>query len=110
MRDDQRGVSIDPDARAVRTPTKAAAIAWPLPVDRRLDQLVERANDVGARTSRAELAAAIIAQTPPDSDSLLAAVLRWRTATVRSVVLDVAMHDDVVYLPRYRPGRRSGGG
>ena len=109
MRDDRRSVSIDPRTRAADTPPKAAAIRWPRAVDRRLDQLVERANNVGARTSRSELAAAIVAAAEVDPEELLGAVLHWRTAIVREVIVDVPAGDEALYLVSYGPGRRRGG-
>ena len=57
MRDEDRGVHLDADLKASKTFPKSAALTWPLPADRRLDQLVELANEVGAGTRRNEMAA-----------------------------------------------------
>ena len=43
--DDDRGVRLEANAKAHRAMSKAAGISWPLPADRRLDQLVKLAND-----------------------------------------------------------------
>ena len=106
MRDDRGGVTVDPRGRASDSPPKAAAIRWSWVVDRRLDQLVEQANDAGARTSRSELAAAIVAAAEPRSEALLSVILRWRTAVVRDVIVDAPPGDSTLHLPSYPPGRR----
>jgi hypothetical protein len=106
MRDEERGVRLDADLKASKTITKPAALSWPLPADRRLDQLVELANEVGAATRRNEMAAAIIAGQESEPEALLQLILRWRRARVADVVLDPAPDSGVIYLPRYGPGRR----
>ena len=73
---------------------------------RRLDQLVELANEAGAAIRRNELAAAIIAATEAEGELLLQLVLRWRRAHVGDVVLNVPPQSEIIYLPRYGPGRR----
>lgn len=103
---EQPGVRFDADHVAADTVPKASAIAWPFPVDRRLDQLVELANQSGANTRRYELAAALVAAAAPDGDALLRLVIEWRRSRVREVVLDVPEATKVVDIPRYPPGRR----
>ncbi len=104
--DDDRGVRLEANAKAHRAMSKAAGISWPLPPDRRLDQLVRLANDAGAATHRNELTAAMVAATVPDGDHLLQLVLSWRRSAVRDIVIDVEPGAQVIYLPRYGPGRR----
>lgn len=106
MRGEDRGVHLRADLKASKTVFKQAGLAWPIAADRRLDQLVELANEAGAATRRNELAAAIIASTGVEGEALLQLVLRWRRAHVSGVVLDVAPESEIVYLPRYGPGRR----
>ena len=106
MRDEDRGVHLRADLKASKTVPKQAGLTWPIPADRRLDQLVELANEAGASTRRNELAAAIIAATETDGEALLQLVLRWRRAHVSDVVLGMAPESGIVYLPRYGPGRR----
>lgn len=86
---DDRSVQLEAGARAHRAMPKAAAISWPIPADRRLDQLVELANDAGAGTSRGELAAAIVSGASTDGEQLLQLIVKWRTARVRDVVAGV---------------------
>jgi len=106
VRDEDRGVQLRADLKASKTVSKQAGLSWPIPADRRLDQLVELANDAGAATRRNELAAAIIAATEVEPEALLQLVLRWRRARVADVVLSVTADSEIVYLPRYGPGRR----
>jgi hypothetical protein len=106
LRDEDSGVHLRADLKASKTVSKQAGITWPIPADRRLDQLVELANEAGAATHRNELAAAIIATTEAEGEALLQLVLRWRRACVSDVVLDAAPESEIVYLPRYGPGRR----
>jgi hypothetical protein len=103
---DQQGVRLDANHVAAETVSKASAISWPFPVDRRLDQLVELANQAGANTRRYELAAALVAASEPDGEMLLRLVIAWRRLRVREVVLDVPEAAQVVDIPRYPPGRR----
>jgi hypothetical protein len=107
MRDDEdRGVHLRADLKAGKALPKQAGLSWPLPADRRLDQLVDLANEAGAATRRNELAAAIIAAADSEGEALLQLVVRWRRALVSDVVLDTVPESDVVYLPRYGRGRR----
>jgi hypothetical protein len=104
--DEEQGVKLDAHGKAHLTVSKSSAINWPFPVDGRLDQLVDLANESGAGTRRNELAAAIVASVLPDPDTLLELVLAWRRAKVWNVLLNETEDANVVYLPRYGPGRR----
>lgn len=106
---DNQGVRLDADDVAAKTVSKAASVSWPFPFDRRLDQLVELANEAGANTRRNELAAALVSATQPDGEALLQMVIAYRKLRVRDVVLDVSDAAQVVDLPRYPPGRRRTG-
>ncbi len=99
-------VRLDANERACGSVSKAAAISWCYPVDRRLDQLVKVANEAGAGTRRNELAAALVLAADPEPQALVRAVMSLRTALVRDVVLDVPQAAAVVDMPRYGPGRR----
>ena len=85
---------------------KQAAIAWPLPVDMRLDRLLTQADAAGENTSRKELAAAIIASAKL-TDAQLGKLLRWyRTARVRDLVL-LADEENVIRFTKRKPGPRT---
>lgn len=86
-------------------PQKQAAVAWPLPVDARLDELLAQADAAGENTSRKELAAAIIASTRV-SDARLGRLLRWyRKARVRDLV-SPSPGENVVPFTKHKPGPR----
>jgi hypothetical protein len=110
LQDEDRGIQLRADLKASKTVPKQAGLSWPLPADRRLDQLVELANEAGAATRRNEMAAAIIAAADANGETLLRLVLSWRRASVGDVVLDEAPKAGVIYLPRYGPGRRKAEG
>jgi hypothetical protein len=89
-------------------PQKQAAVAWPLPVDARLDELLAQADAAGENTSRKELAAAIIASTRV-SDKRLGQLLRWyRTAKVQDLIA-LPEGENVVPFARHKPGPRRPG-
>ena len=89
-------------------PQKQAAVAWPLPVDARLDELLAQADAAGENTSRKELAAAIIASTRV-SDKRLGQLLRWyRTAKVQDLIAPPE-GENVVPFARHKPGPRRPG-
>lgn len=110
MQDEDRGVHLRADLKASKALPKQSGLSWPLPADRRLDQLVELANEAGAATCRNEMAAAIIAAAEAEGEALLQAVLRWRRARVDDVVLGAQPDSGIVYLPRYGRGRRKSEG
>jgi hypothetical protein len=56
--------------------------AIPVPVDRELDALVERAKRQGERTSRRELVAALILAAPHSPDALAEILRSYRRATI----------------------------
>ena len=96
---------LSPDARVIDCPDKQAAVAWPLPVDARLDQLLARARDAGERTSRREIVAALVAMCDLNGDDLGTLLRRYRTSRLRDVV-EVASDADAVPFARQRPGPR----
>ena len=106
MRDEERGVSLDADLKASDVVRKQAGLSWSWAADRRLDQLVDIANEAGAGTRRNELAAALVAFAEPEAAALVQLILRWRIVRVREVVLDTPSDSSIVYLERYAPGRR----
>jgi hypothetical protein len=86
-------------------PQRQAAVAWPLPVDVRLEELLAQADVAGENTSRKELVAAIIA-TARLSDEELGRLLRWyRTAKVRDLV-SLPEGENIVPFVKHKPGPR----
>lgn len=89
-------------------PQKQAAVAWPLPVDLRLDQLLAQADACGENTSRKELVAAVIATTAMTDAQLGRLLRRYRTAKVREVVTIPSGENIVPFVSR-KPGPRTTG-
>lgn len=89
-----------PDSALRDSPTKQPGLRWPLPIDVRLDELVESANSGGVATTRQELLTALVLQATPDIEKLRRAVVRLRTARTREVVLRPRTS-----YPRRGPGR-----
>ena len=106
MKDEDRGIRLEANLKASTAVTKQAGLTWPMPADRRLDQLVGLANEAGAATRRNELAAAIVAAAEADGEVLLQLVLQWRRSTVRDVIVNPPPESSVIHFPRYGPGRR----
>jgi hypothetical protein len=108
LKDEDRGIRLEAGLKASTAVTKQAGLTWPIPADRRLDQLVELANEAGAGTRRNELAAAIVAATEADGEVLLHLVLQWRRSRIRDVIINPPLESSVIHFPRYGPGRRKG--
>lgn len=97
--------TIEPGAKLRAHSEKNAAIQWPLPIDHRLEMLVEAATEAGENTSRKELAAAIMFNAPTDGEELAAILRQYRTATAGDALPWFAS-EEVVELPRHKPGPR----
>jgi len=102
----EREVSLGADERLDRCETKGAAITWPIPLDNFLDRLVDLADEAGQKTSRKELAAAILLHSPRDGDALAALVTAYRRAKVRDVYPAPVKGKNVLFHVK-RPGPRS---
>jgi hypothetical protein len=87
-------------------PEKQAAVAWPLPVDARLDELLAQAEAAGENTSRKELAAAIIAFTRVTDAQLGRLLRRYRKAKVHDLV-SLPEGENVVAFMKHKPGPRT---
>ena len=97
-------VSLDAPLDACKE--KPAAVAWPLPVDRRLDELVELVRQVGERTTRKELAAAIMLAASEDPETLSEVLRTYRRATVRNALIAPVEEGNIVSIRRHKPGPR----
>lgn len=106
----RREVHLDPEAPLLECEEKASAVSWPLPVDRRLDELLERLRLAGERTTRKELAAAILFSCPTDAEDLGQVLRAYRTATAAdALVADLSESSNVISIERHRPGPRARG-
>lgn len=101
----EREVTFNRTDRLDRCESKGAAISWPIPLDNLLDLLVLSADTVGQKTTRKELAAAIVLAASREPEQLAALVTTYRLATVADVC-SPAQGDNVIDFQVRRPGPR----
>jgi hypothetical protein len=104
---EQKQTQLEIGARVCSYPQRQAAISWPLPVDAKLEELLNSARAVGERTSRREIAAAIIAMTPIDGTALSDTLRRYRLAQVGEILPSSDRASNVVFI-QHGPGPRKG--
>lgn len=102
----EREVSFKASERLDRCEAKGAAITWPIPLDNWLDELLTLADEAGQKTTRKELAAAILLQAPRDGDALAALVTAYRKAKVSDVCPPTNSRQSVIPFQVRRPGPR----
>jgi hypothetical protein len=100
-------IELAPGERIAAYRDRQAGVSWPLPVDVKLDQLLQQARDVGERTSRREIVAAVVGLCDLDGDGLSTLLRRFRLATV-SDVLDHSGNENVLAFRAHGPGPRRG--
>lgn len=88
-------------------PDRQFGFRWPLPLDMRLDQLVERAAEVGEKTNRRELLAALLLNADYTAEELSLMIRKFRLATVGDAVLGA--DGEIIDFPHHRPGPRTAG-
>jgi len=97
---------LDADSLVVRSPERQGAVAWPLPIEGKLDVLLRRAEEAGERTSRKEVVAAVIAAYNADGKKMSTLLKRYRRMTVREL-LAVPQSENVIDIEqRRKPGPR----
>jgi hypothetical protein len=77
-----------------------------VPIDARLDLLVELAEEAGERTSRKELVAACILGAPGGADELVRWLRVYRRSAAESVYPSGPAGADVLEVKAARPGPR----
>ena len=87
-------------------PDRQAGISWPLPVDAKLEELLDAARAVGERTSRREIVAAIIALSEFSGEELSDLLRRYRLARVGDVLQPASEASNVVKFTQHGPGPR----
>jgi hypothetical protein len=85
----------------------AVGLALPLPVTRRLDILVGRAEEEGGRAYRKDLVGALILFAPESATELDDLVRRYRKAQARDALVAGEPAAVVLDATRPRPGRRA---
>ena len=85
---------------------RQAGISWPLPVDAKLEHLLDVARSIGEPTSRREIVACILALTEVDSPEHLSTMLRdYRRMKVHEMP-SASNDNNVVEFKSHGPGPR----
>jgi hypothetical protein len=95
---------LDADSRIVKWPEKQGAVAWPLPIEAKLDVLLRRAEEAGERTNRKEVVAALIAEYQGDGEDVSELLRHYRRITVRELLPQSENVIDITQ--RRKPGPR----
>ncbi len=99
------GEPIPRTTRIERCPAVQTNVRWPMPVDQRLNELLDRLVDAGdGQTTRSRLLAALVAYAPTDPEELRAVLLAYGQLTAGKVVLQPT---GPIERPARRPGRRA---
>lgn len=98
------GEAIARTTRLDRCPPVQTNVMWPVPVDQRLNELIDRVADAGeGDTTRSRLLAALVAGAPTDADELREMLSTYGQLTAGKVVLQ---RKGPIDMPVRRPGRR----
>ena len=98
------GQPIERATRIERCPPVQTNVMWPVPVDQRLNELIDRLADAGeGDTTRSRLLAALVAGAPTDTEELRLLLSAYGQLTAGTVVLQPK---GPINLPERRPGRR----
>lgn len=96
----------DPRRPLRETEERPIGVSVPVPISKRLDLLVRRAESSGARVFRKDLVAALILSAPETADELLKLCLRYGKATASEAAVSDEPQAKVLELNRPGPGRR----
>ncbi len=95
------------DERIEQCAERNAGVSWPMPIDAKLDAVLDIAREDGTRTTRKELIAAILFDFDPDADYIADLLRRYRRATVYDVTMvDLPDGENVIELHQHGPGPR----
>jgi hypothetical protein len=95
---------IAPDEKLRECEVWQTNIRWPVPVDTRLNALIELAEDEGESLTRSDLVAALVCAAPTSGAELGKLLKSYRTKRAGDIAIGEA---EVVPLPVRKPGRRS---
>jgi hypothetical protein len=99
-------VEIDSRSALRDAPEKPIGVSVPMPISRRLDQLVEVAESTGLRVFRKDLVAALILAASEDPEDLSKLVLACRTAKAGDARVSGDNQGAILELAQPKPGRR----
>jgi len=102
-----RDFDISYDAPIDQVPRVPVGKMWPIPVHRRLEQLVDVARADGERTSATELLAAIVYAFEATPENITSALRAYRTSTAGEHLIDRG-GGDVLRFKKRAQGRPVG--
>jgi hypothetical protein len=97
---------IDPKSDLWDAEERPIGISVPIPISRRLDQLVTLAEGTGIRVYRKDVIAALVLAASDDPEDLSKLLHRCRTAKAGEAQVKGASTAMVLELDRPKPGRR----
>lgn len=101
-----KSARIDAQSPLRESEERPIGVSVPTPLSRRLDQLVELAEDTGLRVYRKDLVAALIFAAPETAAELSKLLLDFRTAKAGDARVS-GSQGTVLELATPKPGRRS---
>jgi hypothetical protein len=104
--DDPKAVGIDPAALLPSCRKVQSSVYWPVPIDKRANQLVDLAVAAGERLSKADVLGALVRAAPADGEQIGAMVREYRRSRAGDVVLRSNDGAEVISIEARRPGRR----
>jgi hypothetical protein len=87
-------------------PERQIGVSLPAPLDVRLNTLVDRADEAGARTSRKELLAALVLDAPTTARELAELVRKVRVASGKDAAGEDVDAGRMSFAAQIRPGPR----
>src|SRR6266851_8355144 len=84
-------------------PERSVGLSLPVPINARLDQLVELAEQAGERTSRKEIVAACILGSPTNADKLIRLLSLYRRTPANGVYTSGPILVNALELQPARP-------
>ena len=97
---------IPPETPLPSCPERSVGLSLPVPVNARIDLLVELAEQAGERTSRKEIVAVCILGAPDGADELVRWLHIYRRSPADSVYPSGPQQADALELRPARPGPR----
>src|SRR5438105_10134779 len=98
---------ISPDSKVTECPQLPIGLSLPIPINERLNGLVDAANDAGANTRRKELIGALILAAAEDGEDLSQKLKTYRKAKAKDAALGRAPIGKVLMLHEQKPGPKS---
>ncbi|SRR6266516_732404 len=99
--------TIPPQTPLPRCPERSVGLSLPVPINARLDQLVELAEQAGERTSRKEIVGVCIMGSPSNAHELIRRIRLYRRTPANGVYTSGGpILVDALQLQPARPGPR----